>query len=114
MAKPESVTRGIIFDLVTVNREMRQDHAYVRLREFGGLRHSRRDLVKMGWHNASLRSFADHMQTSEFEAGPSGSSGWSHADVRGPVHCRLKGPGLGPSISLSSPMSNSAVQSWML
>src|SRR5271169_4788320 len=42
---------------------------YVHLRKLGGLRHSRRDSINMGWRNASFRGFADYMQTSDFEAG---------------------------------------------
>jgi uncharacterized protein (DUF488 family) len=32
----------------------------------GGFRHTRRDSVNTGWHNASFRGFADYMQTPEF------------------------------------------------
>ena len=41
----------------------------MHLRKLGGLRHTRRDSLNMGWRNASFRGFADYMQTSEFEAG---------------------------------------------
>ena len=33
----------------------------------GGFRHSLRDSLNTGWHNASFRGFADYMQTSEFQ-----------------------------------------------
>lgn len=42
---------------------------YVHLRKLGGLRHTRRDSLNLGWHNASFRGFADYMQTSEFDEG---------------------------------------------
>ena len=32
----------------------------------GGFRHARQDSTNTGWHNASLRGFADYMQTPEF------------------------------------------------
>ncbi len=42
---------------------------YVRLKELGGLRRSRKDSQNMGWRNLSFRGFADYMQTPEFETG---------------------------------------------
>src|SRR5579863_205600 len=42
---------------------------YVHLRKLGGRRHARRDSPNMGWRNGSFRGFADHMQSSEFDAG---------------------------------------------
>jgi uncharacterized protein (DUF488 family) len=39
---------------------------YRRMKELGGLRHSRADSPNTGWHNASFRGFADYMQTPEF------------------------------------------------
>ena len=41
--------------------------SYVHLPGLGGLRHAQRDLVNIGWHNASFRGYADYMQTPEFE-----------------------------------------------
>ena len=41
---------------------------YVRLKELGGLRHSRKDSPNVGWRNHSFRGFADYMQTPDFEA----------------------------------------------
>ena len=41
---------------------------YRRMKELGGLRHSRVDSANTGWHNASFRGFADYMQTAEFAA----------------------------------------------
>jgi uncharacterized protein (DUF488 family) len=42
---------------------------YVHLQKLGGLRRARHDSQNLGWRNTSFRGFADHMQTSEFEAG---------------------------------------------
>lgn len=42
---------------------------YSHMIELGGLRHSHKDSINQGWHNASFRGFADYMQTSEFYAG---------------------------------------------
>lgn len=40
---------------------------YLHMKGLGGLRHSNKDSVNLGWHNSSFRGFADYMQTSEFE-----------------------------------------------
>jgi len=42
---------------------------YVHLAALGGLRHPARESVNPGWHNASFRGFADHMQGLEFKKG---------------------------------------------
>jgi uncharacterized protein (DUF488 family) len=42
---------------------------YAHLPELGGLRHSKRDSLNLGWKNASFRGFADYMATPEFEKG---------------------------------------------
>jgi uncharacterized protein (DUF488 family) len=42
---------------------------YVRVPELGGLRKRRPGSVNTAWRNASFQGYADHMQTSEFEAG---------------------------------------------
>lgn len=42
---------------------------YVHLPRLGGLRHSRRDSVNLGWRNKSFRGYADYMQTPEFAQG---------------------------------------------
>lgn len=41
---------------------------YIHLGGLGGLRHSRKDSVNMGWKNASFRGYADYMQTPAFES----------------------------------------------
>ena len=40
---------------------------YVHLPGLGGLRHSKRDSLNVGWRNASFRGYADYMQTPEFK-----------------------------------------------
>jgi uncharacterized protein (DUF488 family) len=40
---------------------------YVHMAELGGLRHTTRDSLNIGWRNASFRGYADYMQTPEFE-----------------------------------------------
>ena len=42
---------------------------YVHLGKLGGLRHSRKDSVNLGWQNSSFRGFADYMATPEFQEG---------------------------------------------
>jgi uncharacterized protein (DUF488 family) len=43
---------------------------YVHLPHLGGLRRARKGSEEnAGWHNASFRGYADHMQTPEFEEG---------------------------------------------
>jgi uncharacterized protein (DUF488 family) len=41
---------------------------YCWFRDLGGLRHTRKDSINTGWHNASFRGYADYMQTPEFDA----------------------------------------------
>jgi len=43
------------------------DLMYTHLPGLGGLRHAKHDSTNAGWRNASFRSFADYMQTPEFE-----------------------------------------------
>ncbi|MFA5628833.1 MAG: DUF488 domain-containing protein [Dehalococcoidales bacterium] len=40
--------------------------AYQHMAGLGGLRHTLKDSINMGWHNTSFRGFADYMQTPEF------------------------------------------------
>ncbi|MGH9617460.1 MAG: DUF488 family protein, partial [Acidobacteriaceae bacterium] len=39
---------------------------YIWMKSLGGLRHSRKDSINMGWRNTSFRGYADYMQTEEF------------------------------------------------
>jgi uncharacterized protein (DUF488 family) len=42
---------------------------YKHLKKLGGLRHSRKDSVNLGWRNVSFRGYADYMSTPEFAEG---------------------------------------------
>lgn len=42
---------------------------YKHLKKLGGLRHSKKDSMNLGWRNASFRGFADYMATPEFSEG---------------------------------------------
>ena len=42
---------------------------YRHLEKLGGLRHSKKDSINLGWHNTSFRGFADYMATPEFSQG---------------------------------------------
>jgi len=58
------------FNRDTLGPAMRKSGvAYVHLKKLGGLRHAKQDSVKLGWHNAGFRGFADYMETPEFAAG---------------------------------------------
>ncbi|MEP6947060.1 MAG: DUF488 domain-containing protein [Acidobacteriota bacterium] len=39
---------------------------YKHLAGLGGLRHSQKDSINLGWRNASFRGYADYMQTDNF------------------------------------------------
>lgn len=43
--------------------------AYTHLKKLGGLRHTTKDSINLGWINTSFRGFADYMQTHEFFEG---------------------------------------------
>jgi len=42
---------------------------YKHIKRLGGLRHTKKDSLNLGWHNASFRGYADYMASVEFEAG---------------------------------------------
>jgi uncharacterized protein (DUF488 family) len=42
---------------------------YKHLKKLGGLRHSRKDSINLGWRNVSFRGYADYMSTPEFAEG---------------------------------------------
>ena len=44
----------------------KQGISYRHMADLGGLRHSLKDSINLGWHNTSFRGYADYMQTSEF------------------------------------------------
>lgn len=39
---------------------------YAHVAELGGLRHTHKDSINIGWRNKSFRGYADYMQTAEF------------------------------------------------
>lgn len=41
---------------------------YFHMKGLGGLRHSDKNSINLGWHNLSFRGFADYMQTKEFDS----------------------------------------------
>jgi uncharacterized protein (DUF488 family) len=41
---------------------------YRWMQNLGGLRHSRKDSINMGWRNTSFRGYADYMETELFQA----------------------------------------------
>lgn len=42
---------------------------YKLLKKLGGLRHTTKDSINLGWRNISFRGFADYMQTTKFSEG---------------------------------------------
>jgi uncharacterized protein (DUF488 family) len=42
---------------------------YRHLKKLGGLRHTTKDSINLGWRNTSFRGFADYMASNEFEEG---------------------------------------------
>jgi len=58
------------FNTDNVRESLEQKHIrYKHLKKLGGLRHSRKDSINLGWRNASFRGFADYMATKEFSEG---------------------------------------------
>jgi uncharacterized protein (DUF488 family) len=54
----------------TLKQSLKQNHIrYKHLKKLGGLRHSRKDSINLGWRNVSFRGFADYMATPEFSEG---------------------------------------------
>lgn len=43
--------------------------AYIHMPKLGGLRHTNKNSLNLGWRNKSFRGFADYMQTPEFFSG---------------------------------------------
>src|SRR5665213_2242359 len=42
---------------------------YKHLKKLGGLRHSKKDSINLGWRNTSFRGYADYMATADFASG---------------------------------------------
>lgn len=58
------------FNEETLKQSLQQARIrYRRLEKLGGLRHSKKDSINLGWHNTSFRGYADYMATMEFSEG---------------------------------------------
>ena len=58
------------FNEETLKQSLQLAHIRYRgLEKLGGLRHSKKDSINLGWHNTSFRGFADYMATMEFSEG---------------------------------------------
>ncbi|MFZ2187227.1 MAG: DUF488 domain-containing protein [Candidatus Moraniibacteriota bacterium] len=53
-----------------LKKSLRTAHVrYKHIKRLGGLRHTTKDSINLGWHNTSFRGYADYMATPEFEEG---------------------------------------------
>jgi uncharacterized protein (DUF488 family) len=58
------------FNADTSKESLQQAHIrYKHLKKLGGLRHTSKASINLGWRNASFRGFADYMATPEFSEG---------------------------------------------
>lgn len=58
------------FNEPDLKQSLRQAHIrYKHLKKLGGLRHTTKDSINLGWHNSSFRGYADFMATVEFSNG---------------------------------------------
>ena len=58
------------FNSGTLQLSLKKEHIrYKHLKKLGGLRHSKKDSINLGWRNVSFRGFADYMATPEFSEG---------------------------------------------
>lgn len=58
------------FNRETLGDELgKHDIAYQHLSKLGGLRHTTKESINMGWRNTSFRGYADYMQTEQFTRG---------------------------------------------
>lgn len=58
------------FNTSALKESLRQEHIrYRHLKKLGGLRHSKKNSINLGWRNASFRGFADYMAAPEFSKG---------------------------------------------
>ena len=58
------------FNSDTLKQSLQQANIkYKLLKKLGGLRHTKKDSINLGWRNASFRGFADYMASSEFKEG---------------------------------------------
>lgn len=58
------------FNSETLKESLQRAHIrYTHVQKLGGLRHTTKDSLNLGWRNASFRGFADYMATPEFSEG---------------------------------------------
>jgi len=58
------------FNADVLEDSLKENHmSYKHIKELGGLRHTRKDSLNLGWRNTSFRGFADYMATPEFSEG---------------------------------------------
>jgi uncharacterized protein (DUF488 family) len=58
------------FNTDALNQSLKQNGIrYKHLKNLGGLRHTKKDSINLGWRNVSFRGFADYMATPEFSEG---------------------------------------------
>ncbi|MGE5443838.1 MAG: DUF488 family protein [Ignavibacteriales bacterium] len=58
------------FNADALKQSLQRRHIqYKHLKKLGGLRHTKKDSVNLGWHNPSFRGFADYMARPEFREG---------------------------------------------
>jgi uncharacterized protein (DUF488 family) len=58
------------FNSDSLSESLRIAHIrYTHIEKLGGLRHSKKDSINVGWRNASFRGYADYMATPEFSDG---------------------------------------------
>src|ERR1035437_8951461 len=58
------------FNSDTIKQSLEQANIkYKLLKKLGGLRHTKKDSINLGWRNTSFRGFADYMASPEFTEG---------------------------------------------
>ncbi|MDE1925176.1 MAG: DUF488 domain-containing protein [Patescibacteria group bacterium] len=58
------------FNTDALKESLQKEHIrYKHLKKLGGLRHSKKDSINLGWRNLSFRGFADYMATPDFSEG---------------------------------------------
>jgi uncharacterized protein (DUF488 family) len=61
------------FNKEQLNKTLKKRNiGYQHLELLGGLRHSKKDSINLGWKNVSFRGYADYMQTPDFSKGLKG------------------------------------------
>lgn len=58
------------FNSDTFKQSLQKAHIqYKHIKKLGGLRHTTKDSINLGWRNTSFRGFADYMVSEEFKEG---------------------------------------------